>query len=79
MKTLLINRLAFLDWYFSDNINFTDNVYISLLQEGKYELDIQELLESVNFIKENLLENGQDYQIDKAGFVNIENVNLKIN
>ena len=79
MKTLLINRLAFLDWYFSDNINFTDNVYISLLQEGKYEIDIQELLESTGYISEHILESGQEYELHENGDVNTENVNLKIN
>jgi len=79
MKTLLINRLAFLDWYFSDNINFTDNVYISLLQEGKYEIDIQELLESTGYISEHILESGQEYELYENGDVNTENVNLKIN
>ena len=79
MTTLLINREAFLDWYFSDGIDITANVFDALLTDGKYELDIQELLESVGFVSEHILETGQEYELYENGDVNIENVNLKIN
>jgi hypothetical protein len=79
MRTLFLNRERFLNWYFSDFISFNDNVFDALLRDGQYNLDISELLESVAFVSEYILESGQEYELDKLGFVNIENVNLKIN
>jgi hypothetical protein len=79
MRTLFLNRERFLNWYFSDGIDITANVVDALLTDGQYNLDIQELLESVTFFSEYILESGQEYELDKLGFVNIENVKLKIN
>lgn len=79
MRTLFLNRERFLNWYFSDGIDITANVFDALLTDGKYELDIQELLESVGFVSEHILEDGQKYELYENGDVNIENVNLKIN
>lgn len=79
MKTLIIDRESFLDWYFSDGIDITANVIDALLTDGQYNLDIQELLESVGFVSEHILEGGQEYELYENGDVNIENVKLKIN
>ena len=79
MRTLFLNRSKFLNWYFSDNVSFNDNVFDALLTDGKYELDINELLESVGFVSEDILEDGQEYELYENGDVNIENVKLKIN
>ena len=79
MRTLFLNRERFLNWYFSDNVSFDANVFDALLTDGKYELDIHQLLESVDFVSEDILEDGQDYELYENGDVNIENVNLKIN
>ena len=79
MRTLFLNRERFLNWYFSDNVSFNDNVFDALLTDGKYELNIHQLLESVDFVSEDILEDGQDYELYENGDVNIENVNLKIN
>lgn len=79
MRTLFLNRERFLNWYFSDNVSFDANVFDALLTDGKYELNIHQLLESVDFVSEDILEDGQDYELYENGDVNIENVNLKIN
>jgi hypothetical protein len=79
MRTLFLNRKKFLNWYFSDGIDITANVIDALLRDGQYNLDIQELLESVGFVSEHILEDGQEYELYENGDVNIENVNLKIN
>ena len=79
MRTLFLNRKKFLNWYFSDGVSFDANVFDSLLTDGQYNLDIQELLESVGFVSEHILEDGQEYELYENGDVNIENVNLKIN
>jgi hypothetical protein len=78
MKTLYLNRKAFLDFYFTD-INFTDFVYVALLNDGKYEIDIDELLQSVTFIPQNILEKNQDFKLLENGNIDLENVTLKIN
>ena len=79
MRTLFLNRAKFLNWYFSDGIDITANVIDALLRDGQYNLDIQELLDSVGFVSEHILEDGQEYELYENGDVNIENVNLKIN
>jgi hypothetical protein len=79
MRTLFLNRERFLNWYFSDGIDITANVVDALLRDGQYNLDIQELLESVGFVSEHILEDGQEYELYENGDVNIENVKLKIN
>ena len=79
MKTLFLNRESFLNWYFSEDIDITPNVWDALLSDGKYELNIQELLDSVAYISEDILEVGQEYKLEENGDVNIENVILKIN
>lgn len=79
MRTLFLNRSKFLNWYFSDGINIQANVFDALLTDGQYSLDISELLDSVGFVPEHILEIGQDYELYENGDVNIENVKLKIN
>ena len=79
MRTLFLNRKRFLNWYFSDNVSFNDNVFDALLTDGKYKLDISELLDSVGFVSEDILEDGQEYELYENGDVNIDNVKLKIN
>lgn len=79
MRTLFLNRKKFLNWYFSDGVSFDANVFDALLTDGQYNLDIQELLESVGFVSEHILEDGQEYELYENGDVNIENVKLKIN
>jgi len=79
MRTLFLNRAKFLNWFFSDNVSFNDNVFDALLTDGQYNLDIQELLDSVGFVSEDILEDGQEYELYENGNVNIENVKLKIN
>ena len=78
MKTLILNRANFLNWYFLE-ANFNANVFDALLSDGKYELDLFELLYSVTFVTPNLLEGGQDYTCLPNGCVDLSNVTLKIN
>jgi hypothetical protein len=78
MKNLILDRKLFLDWYFKD-ISFNDCVYVGLLNDGKFNLDIDELLYSVVNIEPFMLEDGQDFELDAAGHVNVDNVSLKFN
>lgn len=76
--TLTLNRKRFLDWYFND-ANFNGNVYDGLLSDGKYCLDIVELLDCVDTFPANIVENGQLYLADELGNIDASNYNLKIN
>lgn len=78
MRTLYLNRKAFLKFYFS-GISFNDNVYVGLLYDGKYEVNLDELLLSVSYIPQWVLEHNQEFEILDDENVNIENVILKIN
>ncbi len=77
-NNLILDRRLFLDWYFS-GISFNDNVYVDLLNNGKFELNIEELLYSVVSMPEWVLVDGQDYKLDANGDVDIDNVSLKFN
>lgn len=77
-KNLILDRRLFLDWYFN-GISFNDNVYVDLLNNGKFELNIEELLYSVVSMPEWVLVGGQDYKLDANGDVDIDNVSLKFN
>ena len=78
MKTLIIDRLAFLDWYFQD-VDITTDVYTALLDAKKYTLNLEDLLESVGYIPEWILVEGQQFEVDENGDVNTDNVSLEFN
>jgi hypothetical protein len=77
-NNLVLDRKLFLDWYFN-GISFNDNVYVALLNDGKFELNIEELLYSVVAMPEWVLVSGQHYELDDNGNVDIDNVSLKFN
>lgn len=78
MKTLIIDRLAFLDWYFQD-VDITTDVYTALLDAKKYTLNLEDLLESVGYIPEWILVEGQQFEVDENEDVNTDNVSLEFN
>ena len=78
MKTLIIDRLAFLDWYFTD-VDLTTDVYTALLDNKEYTLKLDDLLESVGYIPEWVLVEGQKYELDEAGDVYVNNISIQFN
>ena len=78
MKTLIIDRLAFLDWYFQ-YVDITTDVYTALLDAKKYTLNLEDLLESVGYIPEWILVEGQQFEVDENEDVNTDNVSLEFN
>jgi hypothetical protein len=78
MKTLIIDRLAFLDWYFQD-VDITTDVYTALLDGKKYTLNIEDLLESVGYIPEWILVDGQQFEVDENGDVYTNNISIEFN
>lgn len=67
-KILYIDREAFLNWYFDEDIieDFVYNfgVIQQLKSEGSYILDAEELLSGVGYLPENLAIEGQVVLLD---------------
>jgi hypothetical protein len=78
MKTLIIDRLAFLDWYFQD-VDITSDVYTGLLDKKEYTLRLEDLLSSVPYIPSWVLVEGQQFEMDENEDVNVNNVSLEFN
>lgn len=75
MKTLYIDKKTFLDWYFR-NINFNDNIYIDLLIDEKYSLNIYDLLECIQFVPHFTLIPNQEIPLNKNGLIDESKVNF---
>ena len=78
MKTLIIDRLAFLDWYFQD-IDLTNDVYIDLLSKKEYTLKLEDLLNSIDYIPTWVLVEGQQFEMDENEDVDVNKVSLEFN
>ena len=78
METLIIDKKKFLDWYHGD-VDFTASVINALLVYGEYKFTIDELLDSVGYIPEEVLVDGQQYSLDSFGDVDTSDFLLKFN
>jgi len=65
MKTLLINKKKFCDWYFDEDMiaDMGDRLISELINEGRTEIDLQECLDFTGYIPTNIVINKKD--IDK--------------
>lgn len=82
MKVLLVNKQAFIDWYFDKDItdSFFDDQGIlrKLKSNGEFSITLQDLLDNVGYVPEEILEDGQEYKIDlETGDVNTFDCELK--
>jgi hypothetical protein len=78
MKSLIIDRLAFLNWHFQD-VDITTDVYTALLDRKKYTLNIEDLLEGVGYIPEWILVDGQQFEVDEDGDICVNNISIEFN
>jgi hypothetical protein len=78
MKTLIIDRKKFLDWYVDDT-DFMSEAYDCLLEFGKYTLTLQEMLDTTGYIPEWVLVEGQEYTLDDNGDVDETDVQFIFN
>ena len=63
-KILLINRKAFLNWYFDHDMIkdffYTHSILDSLKRKGKFTITADELLYNIGYLPEQVIESGQD-------------------
>lgn len=78
MKTLIIDKKLFLDWY-NDDVDFTASVIHGLMTHGEYKITIYDLLNDVGYIPEWVLVEGQKYELYDNGDVDVRHVSLKFN
>lgn len=74
MKTLIIDRVKFLNWYFEDGIN-KDELYDLSNDVSK----LNELLDTTGYIPDWILVGGQEYTLDENGDVDESNVEFIFN
>lgn len=70
MKKLLIDRKKFINWYVDVDIDFIHQIYEALVEEGEYRITAQQLLDTVDYIPEQVLVEGQEYTLDFSDDVN---------
>jgi uncharacterized protein YifE (UPF0438 family) len=71
MRTLLINKKAFIDWYFDQDVKetFFDDQQIlkNLEQNGVFTITLNELLQNVGYMPKEIATEGQDLVLDEEG------------
>jgi uncharacterized protein YifE (UPF0438 family) len=78
MKTLLINKKSFIDWYFDEDVKKTffddHNIFLNLLANGVFTIKVNDLLKQAGYLPEEVAEEGQDLilnddgEIDKSAY-----------
>jgi len=75
MRTLLINKKAFIDWYFDQDVKetFFDDQQIlkNLEQNGVFTITLNELLQNVGYMPKEIATEGQDLVLDGEGEIDI--------
>jgi hypothetical protein len=78
MKTLIIDKQKFLEWYNAD-VDFTADVMHHLMNYGHYKVSVNDLLDDIGYVPEWVLVEGQKYKLYENGDVDVRNVSLKFN
>jgi hypothetical protein len=67
-KTLLVDRNAFCDWYFDYEVCkdffYDQDILQKLKTYGTFNLDLQNILDFMDYIPASVLAEGQDYTFD---------------
>lgn len=68
-KTLLVDRNAFCDWYFDYEVCkdffYDQDILQELKTHGTFNLDLQKILDGMDYIPASVLAKGQDYTFDE--------------
>jgi hypothetical protein len=79
MKTLLINKEAFLDWYFDhetkEDFFYHYDVLNELAEKGEFKLKLSSILDEVGYLPDSVVEEGQHIIYDDQGDVDISAYN----
>ncbi len=71
MKTLLINKKSFIDWYFDEDVKKTffddHNIFLNLVANGVFTIKLNDLLQQAGYLPEEIAEEGQDLILNKDG------------
>ena len=75
-KTLLIDREKFCDWYFDYDTckEFFErySVFTDLLLDGKFEINLDDILENVGYLPEDVIADNQKPILDKNGEIKMD-------
>jgi len=67
-KTLLIDKEAFINWYFDYDITkdffHSQGILQSLKDTGEFKINLQEILDGVGYLPESVVADGQEVILD---------------
>jgi hypothetical protein len=70
---LLIDKQAFINWYFDHDICkeffYTHNILGELKEKGTFTISLQDILNDVGYLPEDIVVEGQDVELDDNGEV----------
>jgi hypothetical protein len=70
---LLIDKQAFIDWYFDHDICkeffYRHNILENLKEKGSFSVSLQDILNNVGYLPEDVVAEGQDVELDDNGEV----------
>lgn len=71
MKTLLINKKAFIEWYFDQDVKKTffddHNIFLNLVSNGVFTIKLNDLLQQAGYLPQEIAEEGQDLILNEEG------------
>lgn len=75
-KILYIDREAFIDWFFDDDMVksfvYDQGVMRQLIDEGTFTLKIEELLDSAGYLPDNIVSEGQEVVLNDMDEVDMD-------
>ena len=74
-KTLFIDRQAFCDWYFDDDIIkeffYDHGILGSLKSEGKFSITLEDIFSNCGYLPVNIVAEGQKPILDESSEVDV--------
>lgn len=79
-KTLLIDKDAFIIWYFDYSIRkeffYTHNILESLINDGVFTITLQHILDSVGYLPVGVVAEGQEPIVDKNDEIQMDEYDI---
>ena len=74
-KKLFIDKEAFCDWYFDEDIceQFFDaySIFSCLKEDGVFSITLKQILENVGYLPENVIADGETAILDEHGEIDM--------